>query len=171
MERRIIAEMPIYAFSPKEFEKRWKEKKKRKCSKLIAQGYSKEDAEEIVTRLYTFQSQWRYNQLVGMMCLYVKNDDSIYFGLYCKDGDRKYRITTECSPPFPDRLTYVSRSLIVFKDDTNEKIRRGIKNKIIDLQSLEQIKTFYIDCEAFNNLTEAVNFKSYYLLVNRIMVK
>lgn len=159
MERRIIAEMPIYAFSPEEFEKRWKEKTKRRYSKLIAQGYTKDESENIVQRLYSRRGQWRYNQLVGMMCLYLKNDDSIYFGLYCKDGKKKYRVTTECSPPFPDRCTYVSRRLIVFKNDTNEKIRRGIIEKIKDLQSLEQIKTFYVDYEAFNNFAKAVNFK------------
>ena len=158
MEKRIIAEMPIYAFSPEEYEKRCNEAYRRKLKNLIDKGYSEESANAwLVT--YSRRRQWRYNPLVGMLCLYVKNDDSIYFGLYCRDGEKKYTIHAEYYTLFPNRCTDVSVKLIVFYNDTNNEIRRRIKAKIKDLQSLEHIKKFYIDIEAFDNIASAVNFK------------
>lgn len=149
--------MPIYAFSPEEYEKRCAESYRRKFHNLIKKGYSEEDAQAWLG--YSRRRQWRYFPLVGMLCLYVKNDASIYIGLYCKDGKLKRSISTDYNTSFPDRCTDVSVKLIVFNDDTNDDIRRNIKAKIKDLQSLEQIENFYIDFEAFDNISEAVNFK------------
>ena len=154
MNEKTLFEIPIYAMSEKEFNKRWDKKK----HKLMISGHSEEDAKELIRNIYFPRTLWKYNQIIGFIIIAATQQD-IVFEIFCS-MDRKYYLNSQ-SKHFIQYYSSLGNHFPVI-DETEE----GIKQKVCEmLKRIEKYdinpinRNYYIDYSTFNNVIDFVNIK------------
>ncbi|MBQ9980072.1 MAG: hypothetical protein IJP23_03345 [Oscillospiraceae bacterium] len=150
-----IFEIPIYAFSPEDHRRRCIRKFKSDTKKFLSKGFSAASAENCAEEIYKNSAQWKYNKLVGMFCLTVKNNDpfcenALLCHLYC---NKKFPGTITSYSSLPFRNQYLVYERIYLRNITNDKeLVAEIKEKIEILKNQHGIKNSYFDCTALDNM-------------------
>ncbi|MEG1577950.1 MAG: hypothetical protein RR336_04205, partial [Oscillospiraceae bacterium] len=139
-------EIPIYAFSPEEYEKRWNRKKSAKIRKLMTLGNTQSYSENLIHEEYYYKSTWQYNKMVGMLLLTVKKH-SLFFNLYCNKKPPR-NILSETTLPFINKFL-INVDFDLSDIHTDEQLVATIKEWIESLKVTEQIESYYFDCRAF----------------------
>ena len=67
MEQKTLFEIPIYAMSEKEFNKRWDKKKAKIYDMFISHGHTDKSAKSGISTLCFPRCVWKYNQIIGFI--------------------------------------------------------------------------------------------------------
>ena len=154
MQGLTVFEIPIYARAPEEHKRKWMEKRKRDFRNLIKCGLSENMAKELSDKNFRDNSFWRYNQLVGMICLSVKPHDPLcnevlLCNLYCNTTRPRY-VTSRCFLPFENRFLFYEK-IYISKILDDEDLVVAIKEKINFLKEQHNLQNCYFDCAALKN--------------------
>ena len=150
-----IFEVPIYSFTPIEHRKRCIRKFKADTKVFLRNGFSAVSAEQNAEIIYKNLAQWKYNKLVGMFCLTVKNNDPLCKNvllchLYC---NKKFPRTITSYSHLPFNNQYLMLEKIYLNKITNDKeLVAAIKDKIEFLKLQYGIENSYFDCSALDNM-------------------
>lgn len=147
-----IFEIPIYAFTPDEFKRRWRIKIDRLIKPYVASGYTCEEATKMMMQTFYCSSVWRYNLLVGVLQLTARRG-FLYFNLYCNKR-KTTRQDMICSLPFQN-CYLLDFKTEVLPDETDEELVHNILGMIHSLQIIEGIENYYFDCEALKSSLSA----------------
>ncbi len=154
---KTVFEIPIYAYSPEEYKKRWDRQKEKTVIKLIHQGYSEERARKCTEDMFYYKSSWRYNKLVGILQLTVR-DDCLYFNLYGNSKPPR-NILINTTLPFVNQFLFDSKfNIREIKDDVT--LITGIKEEIESIKSIRRINNFYFDCHALEATISIAKLKN-----------
>ena len=155
MEKTTLFEIPIYAMSKKEFNKRWDKQKKTLYDTYISHGHSEEDTKYYVSKFSFPRSLWEYNQIIGYIKISVSKHD-VWFDIYCS-LDKVYYADSKQKHFIQDIQANGTHFYLSNPQD------KEIKTKIFEwLRSIERNylrKSFYVDYSTFNNIIEYINIE------------
>lgn len=86
MQEKTLFEIPIYAMSENEFNKRWNEKREKLYADFVKHGHTDESAKQGVSSCFYPRWLWEYNQIIGYIKVSVTATDVIFdvFALWIK---------------------------------------------------------------------------------------
>jgi len=155
MKQKTLFEIPIYAMSEKEFNKRWDRQKTKMYDMFINGGYTEKSAQLGISSCCFPRCIWKYNQIVGYIVISVSRSD-VWFDIY-RSLDDIYYADSKCKH-FIQNIQANGTHFYAADRDT-----KYIKNNILKwLKCFEKDhlkKSFFVDYATFNNIFEYVDIK------------
>lgn len=150
---KTLFEIPIYAMSKKEFNKRWDKQREKMYNNFISLGNTDEKAQIYISRFCFPYSIWEYNQIIGFIKISVSGRE-VCFNLYCS-SDKIYHAHSKNKhfiqyEPTNSTHFYVS-------DLIDEKIKQNIRKQLKSIEKDKLKKKFYVDYSTFDNIFEYVD--------------
>ena len=155
MEQKTLFEIPIYAMSEKEFNKRWDKKKAKIYDMFISHGHTDKSAKSGISTLCCPRCVWKYNQIIGFIKISVSRHD-VWFDIY-SSLDKKYYADSKQKHFIQDILANGTHFYV--SNQSNDGIKQTIREwlKYIEKEHLQ--KSFYVDYSTFNNIFNHVNIE------------
>lgn len=155
MKQKTLFEIPIYAMSEKEFNKRWDKKKSNLYNMFVSHGQTEENAKLFVSDSCFPRCIWEYNQIIGYIKISVSRSD-VWFDVYCSldniyyaDSKRKHFIQD----------MHANGTHFYAADRDNEYIKENILKWLKGIENDHLKKSFFVDYSTFNNIFEYVDIK------------
>lgn len=155
MDKKTLFEIPIYAMSKKEFNKRWNKKKAEMYKSFISHGHTDENAKMYVSNFTFPRCLWEYNQIIGYIKISVSKHD-IWFDVYCS-LDKSYYADSK-QKHFIQNL-HTNGTHFYVANLSEERIKATIHDWLICIQKDHLRKNFYVDYSTFNNVIDFVNIE------------
>ncbi len=155
MEQKTLFEIPIYAMSEKEFNKRWNKKKAELYDMFISSGHSDESAKSGIKMLCFPRYLWKYNQIIGYIRISISIHD-IWFDVY-RSLDKIYYADSR-QKHFIENIHANGTHFYVSKQ-SDEEIKREIREMLKEIEKEHLRKNFYVDYSTFDNILEYVNIQ------------
>lgn len=155
MKQKTLFEIPIYAMSEKEFNKRWDKKKSKTYEEFIKHGHTEESARKGISSLYFPKCVWKYNQIIGFIQISISRCD-IWFDIYLS-LDKVYYADSKQKHFIQDIHTNGTHFYTSGKSDDDIKESIGEWLKAIEKDHLRD--SFYVDYSTYNNIIDYVNIK------------
>lgn len=155
MEQKILFEIPIYAMSEKEFNKRWNKKKAELYDMFINGGNTEKDAKLYVSDSCFPRCLWKYNQIIGYIRISVSRHD-VWFDVY-RSLDKIYYATSKQKHFIEDM--HANGTHFYVSKQSDKEIKREIREMLKDIEKEHLRKSFYVDYSTFNNIFEYINIQ------------
>ncbi|NCB51537.1 MAG: hypothetical protein EOM54_06620 [Clostridia bacterium] len=149
MSDKVLFEIPIYAYSEKVFNNRWKTKQEK-----MFKGMDEDIQRDFMALNYP-RYVWKYNQIVGFIVISV-NESDVLFDVYCS-LDKKYFIDSN-KKHFIANLN-ANGTHFYAGDKSETQVKQKIKEMLRFIKKYHLKPRFFVDDTAFNNLFEHVNVK------------
>lgn len=155
MERKTLFEIPIYAMSEKEFNKRWDKKKAEIYDMFISHGHTDESAKSGISTLCFPRCIWKYNQIIGFIKISVSRHD-VWFDIY-SSLDKIYHADSKQKHFIQD--IHANGTHFYVSNQSNDDIKRTIQEWLRDIEKEFLRKSFYVDYSTFNNIFNHVDIE------------
>ena len=156
MREKIIFEIPIYAMSEKEFNRRWQKEKEKLYEQFILGGHSdKTKIESLIKDIFFPRDVWKFNQIIGYIRLSVTRQD-VLFEIYLARAKR-YHANSRVKKFITYYPAHKTHFYAMYKSD--EEIKKGISDYLKHIEKFHIKKRFYIDYSVFNNIIDHIKIK------------
>lgn len=155
MEEKTLFEIPIYAMSETEFNRRWQKKKEKFFQELTSRGLTEEDIKMHWINLHFPRYIWKYNQIIGYIKISVTRQD-INFDVFCST-DQIYYADSKQKHFIKDLMT--NGTHFYARDKSNEYIKEEIKRWLKSIERYHLYSKRYVDYTTFDNLIDLINIK------------
>lgn len=150
-----IFEIPIYAMTQKEFDRRWDRDVSKAVEKI--EEYNKEQFQKGYELEHFDQMIWRYNQIIGYLVISFKNG-SIWFDKYLTE-DKIFRVKSYSKHIIKD-CKLSGYHFYVKPNIENKEIRANIIEWIKLFEKEHLNKRYYLDKDNFLNILKYIDFKT-----------
>lgn len=152
-----LFEIPIYAISPQELEKKVVEKKKRIMEDNSKYNFDEKNINTVIERTTFPQRIWLYNHIIGYITI-VKKDHDIVFKIFVPSKEIKhYRWESKKKKFVIDRLS----TGLHFRIDTDATASYIQDHILFFLNEVSQPfleKGYYIDRETFDSIDRLIDY-------------
>lgn len=152
---KLLFEIPIYALSKSNFERKWEKRKKSEVDSYIKVGNSKERAFELFEKYNYPKNVWKYNQVIGFINIFVIGDD-IELKLFCS-REKNVRVTFQKKYFITDCM--INGTHFYVEDKDNDFIKNEIGEFLEMIKEEILPKKYYVDDSAYKNVIEYIDLK------------
>ncbi|MDD3369652.1 MAG: hypothetical protein PHP50_12355 [Lachnospiraceae bacterium] len=142
----LLYEIPVYAISEVDFNKKWGERRKEIKENFIKHGHTEESANQGFRSAFFPQYVWKYNQIVGYINISVTRQD-INVSLFCT-SDKTIRVISSKKHLIQKWEKNGLHFYALHKD--NEYLRERTKSFLKDVKEMFPEK-YFVDDLAFEN--------------------
>lgn len=155
MEQKTLFEIPIYAMSEKEFNKRWEKKKAELYDTFVSHGTTEEHARLYVSDSCFPRCLWKYNQIIGYIRISVSRHD-VWFDVY-RSLDKIYYADSKQKHFIED--IHANGTHFYVSKQSDEEIKQDIREMLKSIEKEHLRKSFYVDYSTFDNIFEYMNIQ------------
>ena len=155
MEEKTLFEIPIYAMSEAEFNRRWQKKKIKFFQEFINHGHSEENTKLYWEDLHSPRYIWKYNQIIGYIKISVTRQD-VNFNVFCST-DQIYYADSKQKHFIINWST--NGTHFYARDKSDEYIKEEIKRWLKSIEKDHLHSKRYVDYTAFNSIFDLINIK------------
>lgn len=155
MEEKTLFEIPIYAMSEAEFNRRWQKEKEKFFKEFISHGHTEENTRLYWEDLHSPRYIWKYNQIIGYIKISVTRQD-VNFNVFCS-LDNKYYADSKQKHFITNWST--NGTYIYARDKSDECIKEKIGDWLKSIEKNLLHSKRYVDYTTFNNLIDLINIK------------
>jgi hypothetical protein len=156
LKNKVLYEIPIYSMQQEEFEKRWKKIREKEKSEFISNVHSQEDAKQTFRNIHFPKDVWKYNQIIGYICISINSND-ILFDIY-KTLDKNFHVNSK-TRYFMQNIGLDGYHFRVEAKDSNKVIKNRITKLLIYLEKQYIQEGYYVNMEVYNNTIEHMNIR------------
>jgi hypothetical protein len=154
---RIIYEVPIYSMPKEKFEMKWETIKQNEKNEMMEHRHPEENIRQIFSTLHYPKYIWRYNQIIGYICISISGSD-ILFNVY-KTLDKNIHVNSK-TKHFMQDMGLNNAHFRVSDKDSNKTIKDKITEKLDEIEKEYNPRGYYIDLETYRNTIEHMNIKA-----------
>ncbi|MEE0682148.1 MAG: hypothetical protein ACLVML_11725 [Candidatus Gastranaerophilaceae bacterium] len=156
MQEKTLFEIPIYAMSENEFNKRWNEKREKLYADFVKHGHTDESAKQGVSSCFYPRWLWEYNQIIGYIKVSVTATDVI-FDVFCS-MDKKYYIDSKQKHFIED--WHCNGTHFYAIDKSEAFIKQEIRTWLKCIEKEHLRGRFYVDYSTFNNIFDLIEINA-----------
>lgn len=154
MKKLLLFEIPVYSMTKQAFDAKWEEINESRF--LALRGFSEDEIKDYSYLLDYPRNQWKYNQIIGYIAIYVSAQD-VWFDIYLSSDKRYYANSN--TKHFIQNILANGTHFRVSENDDNEMIRKKIREQLKSIKTNHLRRGFYIDYELFNNIFPYVDIR------------